>query len=256
MRSLIDIGYTWPWTHGHLIVVVLAAAALWLAVRRRWHVSAAIVIGAVLAWAVAAFLVVQLVFRFNDVHALPTAAFLPSGAGHVLDLGAGSGRSSIMVLRERPRATLVALDNFSADYIRGHAPQKTEANLRAAGVDRRAVVQAGDMRQLPFPDASFDAALSAYAVDHLDREGVTRTLAEAARVLKPRGQILVQVMYPDAWMRFAYGPLMMHGARAEQMEPRWRSFLERAGFDVVETGKAPASLHLLGVKRATPGRVN
>src|SRR5512133_948789 len=208
MRSLIDIGYTWPWTHGHLSVVALGIA--W---RRRWNWIAKAAIGLVLLWAVAAFLVVQLLFRFNDVPKLPTQAFLPSGVGRVLDLGAGSGRSSIMVLWERPRATLVALDNFSAPYIRGHAPQKTEANFRAAGVERRAVVQAGDMRTLSFADGSFDAVLSAYAVDHLNSDGVRRTLNEAARVLKPRGQILIQVMYPDPWTRFAYGPLMMHGAR-------------------------------------------
>jgi len=249
MRSLIDIGYTWPWTHGHLVAVVLAAAALWLAWRRRWRWPAKVAIGLVLAWAVAAFLVVQLLFRFNDVPRLPTQAFLPSGIGRVLDLGAGSGRSSIMVLWARPKATLVALDNFSAGYIRGHGPQKTEANFRAAGVADRAVVQVGDMRALPFGDASFDAVLSAYAVDHLDREGQRRTLDEAARVLKPRGQVLIQVMYPDAWTRFAYGPLMMHSARAEPMKARWRSALERAGFEIVDTGTEPLSLYLLGVKR-------
>ncbi len=249
MRSLIDIGYTWPWTSGHLVVVALALATLWLAWRFRWHWSAKAALGLVLVWAIAAFLVVQLLFRFNDVPSLPTQAFLPSGVGRVLDLGAGSGRSSIMVLWERPKATLVALDNFSAGYIRGHGPQKTEANFRAAGVERRAVVQPGDMRTLPFPDQSFDAVVSAYAVDHLDREGARRTLGEAARVLKPGGQILIQVMYPDAWTRFAYGPLMLHGARGEPMKARWRSSLERAGFEIAEMGTAPLSLYLLGVKR-------
>jgi SAM-dependent methyltransferase len=244
----VDIGYTWPWTHGHLVVVAAAAALLVLAWRFRWHWAAKAAVGLVLAWAVAAFLVVQLLFRFNDVPRLPTQAFLPTGAGRVLDLGAGSGRSSIMVLWERPKATLVALDNFTADYIRGHGLQKTESNLRAAGVEGRAVVQTGDMRTLPFPDQSFDAVLSAYAVDHLDREGQRRTLDEAARVLKPRGQVLIQVMCPDGWTRFAFGPLMLHGARAEPMRARWRSALERAGFEVLETGTEPLSLYLLGVK--------
>ena len=56
-------------------------------------------------------------------------------------------------------------------------------------------------------------------------------------------------MYPDAWTRFAYGPVMLHGARAGPMKARWRSALERAGFDVVESGTEPLSLYLLGIKR-------
>ena len=34
----------------------------------------------------------------------------------MLDLGAGSGRSTLMVLEARPKATLVALDSFSNSY--------------------------------------------------------------------------------------------------------------------------------------------
>ena len=173
---------------GHLVVVASPRWRLWLAWRRPLALAGEAAIGLVLVWAVAAFLVVQMLFRFNDIPTLPTQAFLPSGVGRVLDLGAGSGRSSIMVLWARPKATLVALDNFSAGYIRGHGPQKTEANFRGAGVERRAVVRTGDMRAVPFADGSFDAVLSAYAVDHLDREGVRRTLGEAARVLRPAGR--------------------------------------------------------------------
>jgi len=249
MRSLIDIGYTWPWTHGHLIVTAVALAGCWLAWRWRAHWALRTLVVVVLAWSLAGFLVVQFVFRFNDIPALPTHGFLASGYGRVLDLGAGSGRSSIMVLRGRPNATLVALDNFSATYIRDHGPAKLLANLRAAGVDRRASLQTADMRSLPFPDASFDAVVSAYAVDHLDRDGIRRTLLEAARVLRPRGQILLQVMYPDGWMRFAWGPMLLHGANGPRLQARWQSFLQQAGFDVVEEGREPASLYLLGVKR-------
>ena len=97
----------------------------------------------------------------------------------LLDLGAGSGRSSIMVLLERPRTTLVALDNFSATYIKDHGPEKLKANLRAAGVDRRAEVVSADMRKLPFPDGSFDALVSTYALDHLPRKDIPGALAEA-----------------------------------------------------------------------------
>jgi len=249
MHSLIDFGYTWPWTHGQLVIAAIALPACWLAWRRRWHWLAIAGLGALAAWSIAAFLVVQLVFRFNAVPPLPTSAFLASGPARVLDMGAGSGRSSIMVLAERPGATVVALDNFSAPYIRDHGAEKTLANFRAAGFGARATVVTADMRALPFPDASFDAVVSAYAIDHLDREGAAKALAEAARVLRPGGQFLLEVMYPDAWMRFAWGPLVLHGTRGEPLRARWTRSLEGAGLEVVEVGTRPITLYLLAGKR-------
>ncbi len=249
MCLLIDFGYTWPWTHGHLVITALALPLCWLAWKRRWYLWLKILLGAITLWSIAAFLVVQLLFRFNDVPALPTASFLASGPGRVLDMGAGSGRSSIMVLRARPAATLVALDNFSATYIRGHGEEKTMGNFRDAGVDARASVRRADMRELPFADGAFDAVVSAYAIDHLDREGIPKALKEAARVLRPRGEFLLEVMYPDLWMGFAWGPMILHNASGEDMKVRWKTRLETAGFDVLELGTPPMTLYLLAVKR-------
>jgi SAM-dependent methyltransferase len=249
MRSLIDFGYTWPWTHGHLVIVAVGLALLVVAWIRRWHWLPTLVLALVTVWAIAAFVVVQSVLRFNDLPTLPTPAYLASGTGRVLDLGAGSGRSSIMVLLERPKTTLVALDNFSATYIKDHGPDKLRANLRAAGVDARADVVSADMRTLPFPDASFDALVSTYAIDHLPRNDIPGALSEAARVVKPGGEFLLEIMYPDGWMRFAYGPFMMHGANAAQIRTRWPSMMEQAGFRVVEQGTAPASFFMRAVKR-------
>ena len=249
MRSLIDFGYTWPWTHGHLVVVGIAAALLGLAWWRRWHWIPKLAFGLVAVWAIAAFLVVQTVLRFNDLPTIPTPAYLSSGAGRVLDLGAGSGRSSIMVLLERPKTTVVALDDFSATYIRDHGPEKLKANLKAAGVDARAEVVSADMRRLPFENATFDALVSTYAIDHLPQGDIPGALAEAARVVRPGGEFLIEVMYPDAWMRFAYGPVMMHGANAGRIRARWPSMLEEAGFRVVEQGTAPATFYVRAIRR-------
>ena len=146
MHSLIDIGYDWPLTHGHLVITALALPICWLAWRRRWPRLVLLLAAAVAAWSIAAFLVVPFVFRFNDVPELPTQAFVASGPARVLDLGAGSGRSSLMVLMARPQVTLVALDNFSATYIRTPGADKTRANFRAGGFEGRATVQSADMR--------------------------------------------------------------------------------------------------------------
>ena len=54
----------------------------------------------------------------------------------------------------------------------------------------------GTMEHLPFPDASFDAALSINAVHNLDRQGCTRALQEMVRVVRDPAKCFVQV---DAW---------------------------------------------------------
>jgi ubiquinone/menaquinone biosynthesis C-methylase UbiE len=56
-----------------------------------------------------------------------------------------------------------------------------------AEVEQRATIATADMRKLPFEAAAFDAIVSAYAVDHLNRQGTDQALAEAARALTSQG---------------------------------------------------------------------
>jgi hypothetical protein len=53
----------------------------------------------------------------------------------------------------------------------------------------------------------------------------------------------------DAWMRFASGPVMMHGANAGRIRARWPSMLEAAGFRVVEQGTTPATFFVRAIRR-------
>jgi SAM-dependent methyltransferase len=48
---------------------------------------------------------------------------------------------------------------------------------------------------LPFPDRSCDAAYSSHAIEHFDRDGARRFLAECRRVLKPDG--ILRLVAPD-----------------------------------------------------------
>ena len=47
------------------------------------------------------------------------------------------------------------------------------------------------IEHLPFPDASFDVALSTWMMHHLPDDLKRRGLAEMARVLKPAGRLVV-----------------------------------------------------------------
>lgn len=244
----LDFGYPWWLSYGHLPIVVGAVSLLLLGYTRKWSKWPMVFLGVLVLWSSAALLVTRFVLDINGRPSLPTQSFLRSGKGRVLDMGAGTGRSSIMVLESRPQATLVALDlfadSFEQHFGRGESPQqRLLANLKAAGVEQRATIKTGDMRELPFEPAEFDAVVSAYAVDHLNRQGITQSLAEAARVVKPGGEFLLILIAKEPWVQFTFGPLLMHsGARGPDW---WTTRLQEAGFRVLEEGTRPATLYLL-----------
>ncbi len=259
MHSHITFGYPWQIFYGHLILTCILAPLLWLAFKRGWPVWVRITFALLTFWAVSAAAVVHFEFGLDRVPALTTESFLKSGTGKVLDMGAGTGRSSIMVLQARPNATLVALDQFGASYEQhfgeAGAPQQVldigqkrlHANFEAAGVDQRASILQGDMRKMPVETASFDAVVSAYAIDHLNREGRHAAISEANRALRPGGEFLLIVVTKDFWLNYTFGPLMLHGRMPSQQS--WIDALEKYGFQVIESGTPPGTLYFLAKKK-------
>ncbi len=238
-----DFGYAWPWTYGHLYLAILLALLAW-AVRKRLPVWATAIIAAGALWAFAGFLIVHYVFFFNAPPPMPTQRFMTSGQGRVLDIGCGSGRTSIMVGTARPKVLISALDNFSATYIRGNGEDLLRRNLRIAGIDSRVQMLNADMRRIPAPDASFDGVVSSYAIDHLSRAGIEQTLGEVSRVLRPGGEFLLEVIRADGWVKFTYGPLLVMHMR--RVEPGfWTTMLERAHLNLIEQGTTPGSAYFL-----------
>ena len=232
----VDFGYSWFWTYGHLLpAAALTTAAIasaqtggpgWLTVGS----------GAIAIWAFAGFLVTRFVVRMNELGPLPSPDFA-TGTAHVLDLGCGSGRTSIIVAQARPESRITALDDFSADYFDGHGEANTRANFLAAGVGDRVEIRSGDMRRLPFPDASFDGVVSSAAIDHLERGDIPIALAEANRVLRENGQVLLWLIVPNLWNLIAMGPLAyLHGSSLRTRV--WREMLGTAGFRIDAEGTA------------------
>lgn len=226
--------------------------------RRHWPKVVLAIVGLPLLWSVAAFLTVRFLLDMNGRLALPAASFLASGGGKVLDMGAGTGRSTLMVLEARPRAFVVALDTFGEQYaahfggggtaaqILGQGRARLFANLKAAGVERRASIEAGDVRQMPFAAATFDGIVSTYTFEHLGRRGTVEAMSEAARVLKPGGEFLLMVLANDAWLKLIWGPLAVHGGLARR--DRWETLLHDAGFQMMEEGARPATFYFLARK--------
>lgn len=246
-----DFGYSWVWTSAHLIPLTLFTLLAVLAWRLQWRRWLPALFAFFALWSLAGFLIVRFIAGLTEPMSLPTAAFLPNPEGRVLDLGAGSGRATLMVALARPRARVIALDKFAEGYgIDGNRPDRLRANLETAGVAARVEIQSADMRQLPFPDASLDAALSAYAMDHLGRDGFRTALAETARVLKPGGQFLFFTINRDIYLKIAYP--FLHGGYygPRPAAERWRDALTASGaFEIAEQGATPASLYFLARKR-------
>lgn len=251
MSGQINFGYPWFLTYGHLTITAVAVSFWLVGCARKWRKAPMVLIGAVTIWSAAAFLVDRFALDVNGRLPLPTERFLASGAGRVLDMGAGTGRSTLMVLEARPQSTVVALDLFGESYQQHFGPgqsgqERLLSNLRAAGLEHRAAIQTGDMRKLPFEAATFDGVVSTYAIDHLGSDGVTASLSEASRVLKPGGEFLMMVITKDAWLRFSFGPLLLHhGTRSPA---RWTGLLQDAGFQIVEQGTRPGTLYFLARK--------
>jgi len=251
----IDFGYPWWLSYLHLPLMAAAAAFLLLGYVRKWPKWTMFLFGVFFLWSSTAFLIARFMLDINGRASLPTENFLRSGIGRVLDIGAGTGRSSIMVLEARPGATLVALDlfgeSFDQHFGHGDSPQqRLLANLKAAGVDRRASIETADMRKLPFEPATFDAIISAYAIDHLNRDGIHQSLAEAARVVKPGGDFLLMVVAKEPWTQFSFGPVMHMGMRGPAW---WNDRLREAGFQILEQGTRPGTLYLLARRNAAAG---
>lgn len=109
------------------------------------------------------------------------AAMLPAdGIGDLLDIGTGTGR---MLEVFGPRAARGLGIDLSREML-----AVARANLERAGL-RHCHVRHGDMYQLPLPSGSFDVVLVHQVLHYAEDPALA--LAEAARVLKPGGRLLV-----------------------------------------------------------------
>jgi arsenite methyltransferase len=108
----------------------------------------------------------------------------------VLDVGCGHGLLLIAAAKRLPRGRSIGIDLWSQVDQGNNSREATLENANLEGVADRVEVCDGDMRKLPFPDASVDAVVANLAIHNIsDREGRREAISEIVRVLKPGGQI-------------------------------------------------------------------
>ncbi len=114
------------------------------------------------------------------------------GDERVLDMGCGRGAVLTAVARRLTTGRVTGVDIWSTRDQSGNARDVTERNASLEGVADRVAIETGDMRALPFPDASFDLVVSSLAIHNIRRTADRRqAVAEGFRVLEPGGRIVV-----------------------------------------------------------------
>lgn len=102
------------------------------------------------------------------------------GKPHVLDLGCGAGHASFAVAPVAQSVVAYDLAQPMLDVVDCARVQRGLHNIRT---------QQGDVARLPFADASFDMVVTRFSAHHWN--DVAGALAEAWRVLRPNGTLLV-----------------------------------------------------------------
>lgn len=129
----------------------------------------------------------------------------PAPGEHALEIGPGTGLFSLPVARAlEPGGTLEVFD------IQQKMLDHTLAAAAEHGVENIVATQ-GDARELPYADASFDAAYLVTVLGEIP--GQARALAELRRVLRPGGRLVVGEFMLD-WHAVPLPLLCRRSARA------------------------------------------
>jgi len=110
----------------------------------------------------------------------------------VLDMGCGRGAVLTAVAQRLTTGRVTGIDIWSTKDQSGNAREVTLRNASLEGVSDRVQIDTGDMRALPYADATFGLLVSSLAIHNIpstaDRK---RAIAEGYRVLKPGGRMVI-----------------------------------------------------------------
>jgi ubiquinone/menaquinone biosynthesis C-methylase UbiE len=129
-----------------------------------------------------------------------------------LDLGTGPGDIPILLCGPTPDLSITAVD--LAHSMLDLAKHK----VKLAGLTRRITLAQMDVKQLDLPDDSFDAVFSNTILHHIPEPAAM--LAEAARVLKPGGLLLIRDLYRPETLDQLNALVDLHAAECDAEQRR------------------------------------
>jgi SAM-dependent methyltransferase len=114
-----------------------------------------------------------------------------NGQGSVIDIGCGNAPITIRLAKKYPHARITGIDNWSGLW--DYSQQACEKNAIGAGVSNKITFFKASAASLPFPDESFDLAVSNFVFHEVrDVKDKRQVIKEALRVLKKGGSFVFQ----------------------------------------------------------------
>jgi len=114
------------------------------------------------------------------------------GDESVLDMGCGRGAVLTAVARRLTTGRVTGIDIWNSSDQSGNARDVTLRNATLEGVGDKVQIDTGDMRALPYAEASFDVVVSSLAIHNIRSNGERkRAIVEGYRVLKPGGRMVI-----------------------------------------------------------------
>jgi ubiquinone/menaquinone biosynthesis C-methylase UbiE len=113
------------------------------------------------------------------------------GDERILDLGCGRGAVLLMAAEQLSTGRAICVDPWRSGDQSGNSADATRRNAVAEGVADRVELHTADMTALPFEDNSFDMIVSSLAIHNIPGRGREKAIAEAVRVLRPGGKLLI-----------------------------------------------------------------
>ncbi len=132
------------------------------------------------------------------------AASIPTGI--ILEVGSGPGRLAVLLARKAPDLNVIGVD-ISPEMV-----ERAARRARQSGLGELVRFETGDVGTLPFPEGSFDAAVSTLSLHHWPDPA--RGLAEIHRVIKPGEEAWIYDLAHWLW-RPAHGGSRLDRLAAE-----------------------------------------
>jgi len=107
-----------------------------------------------------------------------------------LDLGCGLGRHSLLFANKGFQVNSFDLSSTAINELETHRNKLGLQNI---------VCSIGDMRQLPYPDTSFDCLLAYHVISHTNTQGIKTIINEIDRVLTSKGEFYLTLCSKKAW---------------------------------------------------------